>query len=231
MPAQFEELDYAKTSLGDLTLWRRQVLSLRGQIVYEIRLDGEFLMSSLVNASEIALATGTLAKASSDAPLDVLVGGLGLGYTAQAALAHPAVRTVEVVEQLAEIIGWHERGLVPLGEELTGDPRCRFVRDDFYTFITREDCRYHAILLDIDHSPEYLLRPEHASFYTSEGLRGVRARLHAGGVFAFWSADPIGGNLAAVLGAVFSAVETEEISFLNPLTGERDVNYLCRAQA
>lgn len=228
MPPQFEELAFAHTPLGELTLWRRKVLSLRDRIVYEIRLDGEFLMSSLVNESEVALAAGPLSRLTGNG-LDLLIGGLGLGHTAHAALTDARVRSVEVIELLTEIIAWHRRGLVPLGPQLTGDSRCRLIHDDFYAHLGASTRRYHAILLDIDHSPEYLLHPSHAAFYTRAGLEGVRARLLPGGIFAFWSADPVGEALIGTLSDVFDDVSVDAVRFLNPLVGERDTNYICSA--
>ena len=83
--AAFEELDYGLTPLGELILRRREVLSLDRAEVFEVKLDGEFLMSSIVNDAEIALAEFALPLVACDR-CDVLVGGLGLGYTAKAAL-------------------------------------------------------------------------------------------------------------------------------------------------
>jgi spermidine synthase len=40
------------------------------------------------------------------------------------------VRSLIVVDARAEVIEWHQQGLLPLGKQLTGDPRCRFVHDD-----------------------------------------------------------------------------------------------------
>ena len=83
-------------------------------------------MSSLFTASEIALARLGLAELSG-ADLDVVVGGLGLGYTAKAVLEHEAVKSLVIVEALDAVIDWHERGVLPLGPALTADPRSRFV--------------------------------------------------------------------------------------------------------
>ena len=80
----FEELDYAQTALGELILRRRRTT--RGEEVFEVKLDGAFLMSSLVNTSEIALADLSL-EARSGPVTSVLVGGLGLGYTAATVLS------------------------------------------------------------------------------------------------------------------------------------------------
>jgi len=88
-------------------------------------------MSSLFTASEIALARLGLAELSG-ADLDVVVGGLGLGYTAKAVPEHEAVKSLVIVEALDAVIDWHERGVLPLGPALTADPRSKFVLGDFF---------------------------------------------------------------------------------------------------
>src|SRR6195952_5453792 len=130
MSLYFEELDFRPTPMGVLSLRRRRQLS-TGIDVYEIKLGDEFLMSSLFTVAEIALARLGLA-ALQRADLYVVVGGLGLGYTAQAALEDSRVRSLVVVDALAEVIEWHERGLLPLGAQLTADSRCRLVNGDFF---------------------------------------------------------------------------------------------------
>ncbi len=132
----FAELDYRETPIGGLSLRRRRELKL-GVDVFEIKLGEEFLMSSLFTASEIALAR--LGLAGLPGPdLNVVVGGLGLGYTAQAVLEHANVGALIVVDALEAVIDWHRPGLVPLGHELTADPRCRFVLGDFFALAASE---------------------------------------------------------------------------------------------
>jgi spermidine synthase len=239
MPPNIEELDYRRTPLGELILRRRQSLS--GAEVYEVKLDGCFLMSSLVNASEIALARLALAELDSR-DLDVVVGGLGLGHTAGAALAFPGLRSLVVVEYLPEVIAWHREGRVPLGPTLTGDPRCRIVAGDFFALATAPGRhfdpqapgrRFHAILLDIDHSPRSLLHPRHQVFYTPEGLIRLADNLLPGGIFALWSADPPDDDFRQVLGDVFDDVQAHAIEFYNPLLDRDDVNtiYVARTVA
>ena len=196
MSASFAELDYRQTPLGDLSLRRRRVASLDGMEVYEVKLGDAFLMSSLFHEVEVALAD--IGLAGLDAPLNVVVGGLGLGYTTRAALKHPAVRSLIVVEALEPVIEWHERGLVPLGPELTRDARCRFVNGDFFALAAsghgfdpaQPRREFHAVLLDIDHSPRNLLHSRHGALYEPAGLRELAAHLRPGGVFALWSDDP-----------------------------------------
>jgi spermidine synthase len=220
----FEELDFQSTPVGDLALRRRTVAALDDAEVYEVTLGGGFLMSSLFTVVEVALAD--LALAGRAGPLDVAVGGLGLGYTARAALRYPAVRSLAVVEAFEPVIRWHRDGLVPLGAELTGDERCRLVHADFFacaadpaTGFDPQDpgARWHAVLLDIDHSPRNLLDDRNAAFYRPEGLRTLAAQLHPGGVFAMWSDDPPDETFLAALREVFTGARAEVVRFPNPL--------------
>ncbi|MFE4547204.1 spermidine synthase [Streptomyces sp. NPDC056785] len=130
MSARFEEIDWRPTPMGEISLRRRRH-PVSGEDVYEVKLGDEYLMSSLFTAGEVELARLGLAELP-DGPLDVAVGGLGLGYTARAALDDPRVRSLIVVDALADVIDWHRRGLVPLGAGLVSDPRCRLVRGDFF---------------------------------------------------------------------------------------------------
>ena len=223
----FEELDYRETPIGELTLRRRTITSLGGREVFEVKLGDAFLMSSLFHEVEVALADLALAEVERDtSQLDVVVGGLGLGYTARAALRHSSVRSLLVVELLEPVIEWHRRGLVPLGPELTNDPRCRFVHRDFFALAADPEqgfdpehagSRYHAILLDIDHSPAYLLDPRNAAFYVPSGLQALAAHLHPGGVFALWSDDPPDEEFLGNLNDVFASLEARVVKFDNPL--------------
>ena len=230
MPTRIEELDYHHTPLGELILRRRRSLS--GDEIFEVKLDDRFLMSSLINTSEIALAQLALADLEHQ-DLDVLVGGLGLGYTARAVLAHTGVRSVLVIEYLAEVIAWHQGGLVPLGQTLTGDLRCRLVNEDFFKRLAAPgrrldpqtpDRRFHAILLDIDHSPRSLLHPHHGFLYEPAGLRRLADNLLTGGVFGLWSADPPDDDFRRELGRVFDSVHAHGVAFYNPLLDCDDVN-------
>ena len=111
--------------MGEISLRRRLEPTLQVE-VYEAKLGDEFLMSSLFTVSEIALAEISLAGIAG-ADLDVVVGGLGLGYTAHAVLSDPRVRSLRVIEALGEVIGWHQRGLLPMSEGLNSDQRCNLV--------------------------------------------------------------------------------------------------------
>jgi spermidine synthase len=219
----FEELDYQPTPLGELTLRRKTVAMFGNLEVYEVKLGDAFLMSSMFHAVEDALSDLGLRELEG-AACDVVVGGLGLGYTAVRALAHANVRSLTVVEFLQPVIGWHERGMVPLGPQLTGDPRCRFLQGDFFALAMAPSGfipgrKFHAVLLDIDHSPRNLLDERNAAFYSPAGLAALASHLHPGGVFAMWSDDPPDQEFMELLMAAFVTVRAEVVTFPNPILG------------
>ena len=229
MSVNFEELDFRPTALGVLSLRRRRHLT-SGVDIYEIKLGDEFLMSSAFTVAEIALARLGLA-ALARADLDVVVGGLGLGYTALAVLENRSVRSLIVVDALAEVIEWHQQGLLPLGKQLTGDPRCRLVNGDFFAMVRSADGfdsrtpgrRFDAVLGDIDHSPRNLLHPRHAALYQPEGLARLGAHLRPGGVFALWSNDPPDDAFGCVLAGAFATSAAHVVTFDNQ-RGDHDAS-------
>lgn len=234
----FEELDYRPTPIGALSLRRRRELSL-GVDVFEIKLGDEYLMSSLFTMSEIALARLGLAALPAGC-LDVVVGGLGLGYTAQAVLEHPqAVGSLIVVEMLEPVIDWHRTGLLPLGPKLVGDGRCRLVQGDFFAMSDSRTGfdpdafgrRFDAVLVDIDHSPDMLLDHRSAGFYRPEGFRALAAHLKPGGIFGLWSNDKPDQRFTDRLSRVFAEAWAEPVTFHNPLQGcpVTQTVYLARA--
>lgn len=239
MSRGFEELDHCVTALGELSLRRRIAPSL-GAAVFEVKLGDEFLMSSLFTVGEIALAERGLQAANAD-ELDVVVGGLGLGCTARAALDHARLRSLLVIEAIPAVIDWHRRGLVPLGAELAADPRCRLVHGDFFALCASArgfdpevpGCKFHAVLLDIDHSPRQVLDSRHGSFYKPEGLRGLAEHLHPGGVFALWSNDRPDKDFASNLDSVFERADAHVVEFDNPIQNRTSANtiYVARAKS
>jgi spermidine synthase len=224
---RFEELDWRQTPMGAISLRRRREPTL-GVDVFEAKLDDDFLMSSLFTVAEEELARLGLAAAP-DEPLDVLVGGLGLGYTAAAALDDDRVASLVVVEALPDVIGWHERHLLPVSERLTRDARCRLAEADFFATAgsglpVAEHTGFDVLLVDIDHSPRHVLHPSHQAFYSAAGLDAMRSRLSRDGVFALWSDDPPDPAFEAVLTEVFDRSEVSIVRFPNPLTGGYSTN-------
>lgn len=207
--------------MGELTL-RRRADPATGEQIYEVKLKDEYLMSSLFTVAEEELARLGLASAEGTG-LDVLVGGLGLGYTAATALADDRVRSVAVIDALPAVIGWHERELLPVSARLVRDERTTLVHDDFFAVMRRppesDAARYDVILLDVDHSPRHTLDPNHADLYTAAGLEALARHLADRGVFALWSDDPPDADFMTTLSSVFDEAASHVVDFDNRLTG------------
>ena len=227
MSTLFKEIDYRETPIGPISLRRRRVLSLDVD-VYEIILGDEHLMSSLFTASEIALAKLGLADLKGE-NLDILVGGLGLGYTAAAVLEDKRVNTLIVVEMLEAVVDWHADGQLPLDPPLSSDARCRIVTDDFFARAQSEDGfdpdapgrEFDAILIDIDHTPDWLLDARSGSFYSKDGLLRLRAHLRSSGVMGLWSDQIEDEAFTARLKQVFGTARAERVTFDNPLQNNK----------
>lgn len=228
MSALFEELDYQETPLGALSL-RRRYSAQHQTDIYEVKLGDDFLMSSLFTASEIALADLALEHCAGDT-LEVVVGGLGLGYTAGAALNDSRVRDLIVLDALQPVISWHQQKLVPLAPALVDDPRCQLICADFFERAAaatgfdpaQPERKFDAVLVDIDHTPDMLLSQDNAAFYQIDGLTKLAAHLKPKGVFGLWSNLPPDDAFTTRLTKVFASARAEPVTFHNPIQN-RDI--------
>jgi spermidine synthase len=218
-------LAYEPSPLGMICLRQRELLSEAGTVVTEITLDHEFLMSSYNTASERALARYAL-EMHQGRDLKVLVGGLGLGYTAREVLSSDRVAQTEVVEFLPQLIDWLGKGLMPLADELRADPRFAVVEGDVYARLSEPPQRKHdLILVDVDHSPDERLGDGNDSFYTEGGLGLAKKHLAPEGVLGIWSYAEC-SHFASALRAVFSEVRLESVTFENRVVGGEETNWL-----
>jgi spermidine synthase len=219
----FEIVDSRATPIGVLDLRRRELPARPGLIVTEITINDDMLMSSLSTVSERALATSALALHAAGDGLRVLVGGLGLGYTAHVALADPRVAYVRVVDRVPAVIGWLREGLFPLSAELNGDDRLEVCESDVYAELLgpgRE--AYDLVLIDVDHSPTEPLDPASEPFYTWQGQRQVVDHLAPAGVLAVWSSDD-DDDFAEVLEEVYPEARRERVRWVNELIDDEEI--------
>ena len=226
MPINFKVLAYEETPLGILCLRERLTLSEPQCWVTEVTLNHEFLMSSLHTDSERALAKFAIDLVDGK-DLQVLVGGLGLGYTAAAALESTRVGKVEVIELLPQVVGWMTAGLIPLSKLLKNDDRLVVTEFDIYAHLLSEpnEYRWDVILIDVDHSPEDQLSAGDHGFYSRNGLASAARHLQAGGVMALWSYE---GNqtLEDAMREVFEKVVILPVSYTNQHVGESFTDWL-----
>jgi spermidine synthase len=222
---RIEILAYEETPLGVLCLRRREPAASPGTVITEITLNHEFLMSSYHTASERALATTAL-EMHPGTGLDVLIGGLGLGYTAAQALAGGRAAHVEVVELLPQVAAWLRDGLLPTSDALTGDPRFSVTAGDLYARLVDRPVHTHdLILVDVDHSPDDRLDDSSRGFYTAGGLARAKRHLAPGGVLGVWSYAE-STPFADALHEVFRSVRVEPLTFHNRHLGEDQTDWL-----
>jgi spermidine synthase len=175
-------LDRARMTNGsEMTLARR------GD-EHSIRIDGDMLMTSNSHRSEEKLAERGCSGLDALPCARVLVGGLGMGFTARAALsALRADAVVDVVEFVGAVVRWNRELIGHLAEEPLLDPRVRVTEGDVADTISTAREHYDAILLDVDNGPEAFTRRENRHLYSLEGLRRARHALRPNGVLAIWS--------------------------------------------
>ena len=224
-PDNLEILGYETTPLGYLCLRRRELLSRPGVVVTEITLDHQLLMSSYNTVSERALAEEALSRHSGRG-LSVLVGGLGLGYTAATALSSERVARVDVIELFPAVVGFLREGLVPLSSELLADPRFSVREGDVYATL-REPAEqgWDLVLIDVDHSPGDHLGAGNESFYTEAGLARAKQHLAPGGILAVWSYQE-SSPFSDALRAAFDEVSVVPVIYHNDLVDEEHTDWL-----
>lgn len=201
---------------GNLVLRRREDGSL------ELRANGIFVMDTVETSTERALATRALAL--HPAPVHVLIGGLGLGFTLEAVLDDPRVRQADVVEIEPALVAWLRHGVVPHGPELLADPRVAVtVADVTDALRDAQPSTYDVVLLDVDNGPGYLVHDANAGLYEAPALDAARRATRRGGMVVVWSAAEA-PELGTTMGGVFGPERVEAISYPVDLQG-RDETY------
>ncbi|MCU1603778.1 MAG: Spermidine synthase [Modestobacter sp.] len=174
----------------------------------ELVVDGVFAMDDVDTSTERLLATEALRRCTRDG-LEVLVGGLGLGWTAATVLADRRVAGVDVVELQPALVGWAARGLLP---SLAGvsDRRLRLRVGDVAAALRSGAGRWDAVLLDVDNGPGFLVHESNGTLYRPAGLATALAALRPGGVLAIWSSAPAPELLAGLAGLP-GATDAEQV--------------------
>jgi spermidine synthase len=149
------------------------------------------LMNSRLSGSEEALASLTCARVRERPRAQILIGGLGMGFTLRAALAALGPDAVVTVAELVpEVIAWARGPLAAIHGQSLLDPRVTVFEGDVGDTIGAAQSRYDAILLDVDNGPEGLMRKSNDDLYDAYGLREARTALRPGGILAVWSSAP-----------------------------------------
>lgn len=173
----------ATTVIGSADSVAGEVVLRRRGAVTELVVGGVFVMDTVDVSTEVELARSALARHRR--PDRVLVGGLGLGFTAATALADERVARVHVVELAAPLARWARQGLLPAPG--LDDDRISVEVGDVGDRIGDTAGAWDVVLLDVDNGPGFLVRAENADLYGGPGLSAAAAALAPGGVLAIWS--------------------------------------------
>ena len=171
-------IDRRQTARGELVLRRAG-----GH--FEVIADGTFLMDTRDGRSERELVR---AVAADGRDLRLLIGGLGVGFSLDEALAGTGVGEVVVVEIEPAVVEWARTHLCGLTAHGLDDPRVRLVVDELYRHLLADTARYDGICLDVDNGPGWLVHSANAALYAEPGLALLWERLWPGGRLAVWAA-------------------------------------------
>ena len=157
---------------------------------FSIRLDGCELMNSRVHGSEDALAELVCAKLANRPSPKVLIGGLGMGYTAAAALQNLGAQAQVVVAELVPaVVAWNWGPLAHLAGQPLDDDRILVREIDVAHILKAEQHAYDAIILDVDNGPDGLTSSANDWLYGRAGLNAAHTALKPSGILAVWSAS------------------------------------------
>ncbi|MFK4147644.1 spermidine synthase [Streptomyces sp. NPDC004065] len=209
MTASYETpvvLDRREGPFGEVVLRRHGPL-------LQIIANGCFLMDTSDGRSERLLVDAALAALDGRPRPEVLIGGLGVGFSLAHAAADPRWGRITVVEREPAIVGWHRDG-GPLSHLTAGalaDPRTRIVESDLIDFVNVTSDTFDALCLDIDNGPDWTVTEGNEGLYGPAGLAGCARVLRPGGVLAVWSAKPSPEFEGTLRNVGFQQVRTEEI--------------------
>lgn len=182
----WELIDTARVPTGEdeLRLYKRGS-------EFSIRVNAFELMNSRAHGSEEHLAKLACERIAVRQDARILIGGLGMGFTASEALRQlgPDSRIV-VAEIVPAVVKWNRGPLADLAGRPLDDPRLEIRETDIARIITDESKAYDAILMDVDNGPAGLTRKGNQWLYSLPGLKAAFSTLRPKGVLAVWSAVP-----------------------------------------
>lgn len=227
----YTEVARAESPRGEIVLRERRDLDAgpSAPVVLELRVNGVFVMDTCEASSEKGLATTALKQV--EQPRDVVVAGLGLGFTMHEVLADKRVERLVVVEIEDALVQWMREGTIPHGPSYLADERLTVMTADIRVAMAEATpSTYDLVLLDVDNGPGFLVYDDNAAIYQTEFLAQTRSCLRPGGALVIWSAAE-SPTLQAELREVFGDVVAVPYDVALQSRGEHYWIYLARNKA
>ncbi len=221
---EYVEVARAESERGEVVLRRR--VEERAADALELRVNGVFVMDTRQTTTEIELAAAALELVAD--PRDVVVAGLGLGFTLQRVLADHRVEQVKVVEIEDALVGWMRDGTVPHGPALLADKRVHIVNADIVMAVAEAMSTYDRVLMDVDNGPGYLVHQGNAGLYEHDFIANTKGIVNPEGALVVWASNPA-PELASVMEEVFGNCTEHRYDVLLQERPEQYVLYLSRA--
>ena len=180
--------------MSDSPIVVARVTTERGELVlreigndFQVISNGTFLMDTRSGRSEQLLVDAALQR--HPAPRDVLIGGLGVGFSLVAAVADRRVTQVTVVEVEQALVDWHDTHLASFSGGLLHDARVVVVVADISTHLAAHASSYDVVCLDVDNGPDWTVTEANGALYDDAGTRLLVGSLRPHGVLSVWSAN------------------------------------------
>jgi spermidine synthase len=182
----WSQIDTARVAGADVEL-----RLMRRGAEFSMMLGQNELMNSRLSGSEEALATLACRQIEAVKAPNLLIGGLGMGFTLRAALAVLGSEArIVVAELVPAVIAWARGPMKDIFGESLSDSRADIRQADVIEVIKSQTKAFDAILLDVDNGPEGLIRKANDALYDTKGLQAIHRALRPGGVLAVWSSGP-----------------------------------------
>lgn len=176
----------------------------------EMIIDGVFIMASYNHLSSELLIRNAMKQLGTAKDIDILIGGLGMGFTVREACSYPDVKEIDVVEMQPVVVNWNREILSECNGRCLQDDRVRVIVDDFYDYVSAHDKQYHIISMDIDNGPMMLVTASNERVYNLDFFKKIKEIMKPGGIFVIWSCNQDTGLLEQTR-QVFDQCYEEEV--------------------
>ena len=188
---------------------------------YEIIMNGVFIMASYNRLSSEQLVNKPMERLKFQHDVHILIGGLGMGFSAKEACSFPYISHIDVVEIESIIIGWNRTYFSENNHGCLDDPRIHMIVEDFYDYVMETPNTYDLICMDIDNGPGLLVKETNQRVYQPSFFRGIKEIMEPHGIFSIWAYDK-DEDLVGRIKKIFPNCSVEEVVEKNP---NRELSY------